>query len=387
MKPNVRLEPQAQQRRYDIDAIRVIAFAILIFYHIGMFYVAEWSWHLKSLYQAEWLTWPMLFVNQWRMALVFLVSGLALSFSMNKYKPSVFIARRAYRLGVPFLVAMVVIIPIQPYLELLSHPQLSEEYTSMSYVAFLWRYLHISTWPEGAFVGSTYGFTWNHLWFIPYLFCYTVVLGLIHPLLKKIKLQAYFEKTGFWGLLCIPILFQLFWKVTLDDSKLMTLALIGDTYAHGLYFSYFLFGYLIALRMSHWENLKAYRIRLLVFAAATCITLILFWKVFNHYTWQHYTHDVLVSINQCLWILTLLAWSYTKLNRPITWVNAINKRIYAWYIFHQSVILLLAYFLTKWMLGGILEACLLILMSVFACYLVVHRWGRGRVFKVLFGVE
>ena len=64
-------------RRHDIDALRVIAFGLLILYHVCMFYVLDWGWHVKSTYQAEWLQWPMQFVNQWRMPLLFVISGLA----------------------------------------------------------------------------------------------------------------------------------------------------------------------------------------------------------------------------------------------------------------------------------------------------------------------
>ena len=35
------------QRRYDLDWLRIGAFALLIFYHVGMYYVT-WDWHVKS---------------------------------------------------------------------------------------------------------------------------------------------------------------------------------------------------------------------------------------------------------------------------------------------------------------------------------------------------
>ena len=34
-------------RRYDIDALRVIVFGFLIFYHVGMFFV-PWDYHIKN---------------------------------------------------------------------------------------------------------------------------------------------------------------------------------------------------------------------------------------------------------------------------------------------------------------------------------------------------
>ena len=40
-------------RRHDLDALRVIAFGLLILYHAGMLYVADWDFHLKSTYLSE----------------------------------------------------------------------------------------------------------------------------------------------------------------------------------------------------------------------------------------------------------------------------------------------------------------------------------------------
>lgn len=30
-------------RRHDIDALRALAFALVIVYHVGMYYVADWG--------------------------------------------------------------------------------------------------------------------------------------------------------------------------------------------------------------------------------------------------------------------------------------------------------------------------------------------------------
>ena len=35
------------QRRHDLDWVRVLAFALLVPYHVGMYYVS-WDWHVKS---------------------------------------------------------------------------------------------------------------------------------------------------------------------------------------------------------------------------------------------------------------------------------------------------------------------------------------------------
>jgi len=66
------------QRLYYVDWLRTLVFVLLIFYHIGMLYVEDWEFHVKSQYQSKSLQYFMILVNQWRMPLVFLVSGFAL---------------------------------------------------------------------------------------------------------------------------------------------------------------------------------------------------------------------------------------------------------------------------------------------------------------------
>ena len=70
-------------RRLDLDWIRIIAFALLIFYHIGMYYVT-WDWHVKSPHQSDLIEPLMQLTSPWRLALLFLVSGAATSFIMAK---------------------------------------------------------------------------------------------------------------------------------------------------------------------------------------------------------------------------------------------------------------------------------------------------------------
>jgi Acyltransferase family. len=70
-------------RRYDIDSLRVIAFALLIFYHVGMFFV-PWSFHIKNSVIYEGTVFPMLFLNQWRLALLFVISGMGTYYALTK---------------------------------------------------------------------------------------------------------------------------------------------------------------------------------------------------------------------------------------------------------------------------------------------------------------
>src|SRR3546814_7430392 len=63
-------------RHYGMDWLRIGAFALLIFYHIGMYFV-PWGWHVKTPHPMDWVQIPMMATNSWRLPLLFLVSGYA----------------------------------------------------------------------------------------------------------------------------------------------------------------------------------------------------------------------------------------------------------------------------------------------------------------------
>ncbi|MBK6593472.1 MAG: hypothetical protein IPG23_12405 [Burkholderiales bacterium] len=57
------------------------------------------------------------------------------------------------------------------------------------FVQFLARYYTAAAWPEHAFAGWQHGYTWNHLWYLAYLWCYTLLLALLQPALASRRLS------------------------------------------------------------------------------------------------------------------------------------------------------------------------------------------------------
>lgn len=130
-------------RRHDIDALRALAFGLVILYHVAMYYVADWHWHLKSPYAAEWLQAPMRALNLWRMDLVFLVSGLAFGLVRRGQSVAGLVRLRSLRLLVPLAFGMAVIVPYQPYAQGVANGLIAP-----GLGAFLLRYYSGSTWPD-----------------------------------------------------------------------------------------------------------------------------------------------------------------------------------------------------------------------------------------------
>lgn len=53
---------QSSERRIDLDWVRILAFGLLIFYHVDMLYVS-WGFHIKSVHRLIWLEPVMLFLK------------------------------------------------------------------------------------------------------------------------------------------------------------------------------------------------------------------------------------------------------------------------------------------------------------------------------------
>jgi glucans biosynthesis protein C len=86
----------SKNRQFYLDWIRVLAFGILIFYHSGMFFV-PWEFHFKNNEIIDWIKYPMLFFNQWRLSLLFFISGVGISFALKSRTGWQFIRERNKR--------------------------------------------------------------------------------------------------------------------------------------------------------------------------------------------------------------------------------------------------------------------------------------------------
>jgi len=177
------------QRRHDLDRVRVFAFCLLVLYHVGMYYVS-WGWHVKSPAASTAPEPFMLLTSPWRMSLLFLISGVATAF-MLRGRGEGFVRRRSRQLLLPLLFGMLVIVPPQAYLQVVE--QLPGGYAG-SGLDFYGKYLAAYQGFCGSDGKCLVLPTWNHLWFLPYLWCYTLLAWLLWrlpaPALAAINMPA-----------------------------------------------------------------------------------------------------------------------------------------------------------------------------------------------------
>ncbi len=376
-------------RRHDIDALRVLAFGLLIFYHAGMLYVApvaDWrGMPLHSHYLATWLQYPMLFVNRWRLELLFLISGLAVHFLRGKTGLAGLAWKRTLRLWVPLIFGMLLVIPIQSYVT-----ALTDHAISPGFGAFLLR-----DWTHGY---QDYRLTWAHLWYLPYLWVYTMLLLLLLPALESrlgLRLRAGCLRLRGASLLVHPVLPLFAYGVLLSWRYPETHALVGDWYALATYATMFFYGYLFGTDSGMWAELTRLR-RITLALALFCFAAYLGLERFA----GQYFHDhaaVVVAKLLSVWlrysytwiaITAVLGWGHSLLNRPFRWLPYAREAVYPWYILHQSLLLIFAWQLLPLGLGPVAEPALILLGTIGGCALL-HKFliRRVRWLRSLFGLD
>ncbi|MBU0748871.1 MAG: acyltransferase [Gammaproteobacteria bacterium] len=354
-------------RRYDIDALRAFAFALVIVYHVGMYYVADWHWHLKSPHAAEWLQMPMRAVNLWRMDLVFLISGLAFGLVRRGQTVPGLLKQRSLRLLIPLAFGMAVVVPYQPYAQGVANGLIAP-----GFGAFLLRYYSHSTWPAGAFDGWEAGLTWNHLWYLAYLWAYTLVLGVLLPLAESApgrRLRQAFVGLRGGPLVLVPVLPLAVYSLLLWPHFPPSRDLINDAWLHAVFFTVFVYGYWIGLDTGLWAELVRLRWRTLALAV---LLLVLYLGLLG-LVLQHGIRAARLPLRLLadlyLWVvlLAILGWAHHRLNRPWPWLRWANASVYPWYVLHQTVIIVLVVWLAPAQWGPVVEPVVLVAGTLALC--------------------
>jgi peptidoglycan/LPS O-acetylase OafA/YrhL len=356
---------QSTLRLPHLDLLRVAAFALLIPYHVGMYYVS-WDWHVKSPAASSALEPFMLLSSPWRLGLLFFVAGAAcatLYFKCGRWAD--FARERSRRLLLPLLFGMAVIVTPQAYHELLTQaPELLPG--DGGYLDFWAAYLQGGQYCRGDDCMSVP--TWNHLWFLPYLWIYALLLA---PLLVRLPQRGLAWPD--WAWLLLPALPLIVFRMGLFPHFPSTHDLFNDVYNHALYSYLFALGWASRGRLAEGFWVAARRWRWLSLALA-----LLAWGVLVGYFHAYRNGpppEVLRQLMRALW--ALLSWWATS--AACGWAQQLAPRgqapmlrwlsgaVFCLYILHQTVIVLLTRLLLPLSLPWGLEALLLILLTTAIC--------------------
>jgi peptidoglycan/LPS O-acetylase OafA/YrhL len=372
-------------RRYDLDWVRIGAFMLLIFYHVGMYYVT-WDFHVKSDHASSTIEPLMMLTSPWRLSLLFLVSGVATAYLLARGSGN-FMRSRSARLLVPLVFGMAVIVPPQSYLEVVEKVGYGGSFAQF-YRLYITGYHGFCR--EDCLIMPT----WNHLWFVAYLWVYTLVLFILVWLAPRIipwlKEQAERRLAGL-GVLLWPIALLAAARIGLVARFPANHALVGDWYNHASYFPVFLLGFALAGTRAPWEALQRFRWHSLGAAILGWSSLCTYFGIYAADTAVppealRWLMRGVFGAQQWLAIAAVLGFAHRHLMRDNAARRYLTAAIFPVYILHQTVIIVLAHALKPANMAPPVEGLLLIMTTAAACFLAYELIRRIRILQPLFGV-
>jgi hypothetical protein len=375
--------PGTAERRIDLDWVRIAAFGLLIFYHVGMLYVS-WGFHIKSAHRITALEPLMLVLNPWRLALLFLVSGVATRFMLRKYALRPLLRSRSARLLIPLAFGMLVVVPPQSYeqiVEALGYPAGFVDFYLQHYLTFGSQFC-----PNPCIVMPT----WNHLWFVVYLWVYTMALGAVLAavpgLVEWVERKLASALSGPLLLVAPPLVFATY-RLVLFPNFHSTHALFGDWYNHAQFATVFLLGFLLARVEAFWNAIERQRWLALSLAAGFFLSFLVLRSTRDGGMPLKIYASIAYGFYQWLCIVAVLGFARRWLTADSAVRRYLTDAIFPYYIVHQTAIIMIAHALHGEDLPAWLEAGIVISGTAAACVLTYEIVRRVRILRPLFGLK
>ena len=382
--PSASQEGQAPpaSRWYYLDWLRVFALLTVFLFHNTKIFSYGDDWYIKN----DHLNWAMTlfdrFFELWGMPLFFVISAVGIYYSLNQRKNGQFLAERFKRLFIPLLLGIFVLSPPVMYIERITHGQFSGSF---------WQFFpHYFDGLEG--FGGNFAWTGSHLWYLLLLLLFSVLMLPLFRYLKQadrapIVLQKLPSLQGelflVVAVVCTGIIEAL---VNLQPDGLGRRDMGGWsplTYLVG----FFLCGYLLALNQKALSSFERNRTRTLLLGVCTTLLYLVLTLGYGYSSYR-IPFSFLRALNAWLWLATLLGFARRYLNVHTPLLAEANQAQLPFYILHQPVIVIVAFFLITWNIPVPAKFLLLALVSfgiVIGLYQGVIR--RLPPLRFLFGME
>ena len=368
-----------------IDWLRVVTTFCVFVFHSARFFDKFSDWHVRNA--TTWIGGSIIvgFMSQWIMPMFMVLAGASTYYSLRSRSAWQYIWERILRLLVPFLFGMFVIVVPQAYYELLYHGKLPCANLLGCYP------LYLLNLPE-----RLTHFSYYHLWFLAALLIFSLIcLPLFLNLLGKGKslLSGLASRINSpWKLMLLLVL-----PLGLIDILIYPGTFWGSRATGGwcpvAHLLFFISGYVLFANPGMAEQMRKLRWVVGVGAIAAFVAFgsmlgpLLDWKSYFGSAGYAVAQLVQALLSWCLLII------FINLGRQV--FNFRNKLLaYAseavlpFYILHQTVIIVVGYYVVRWELNSALKYLVILVVSfclIMALYHLLIK--RINVLRFLFGMR
>ncbi|MGB7055606.1 MAG: acyltransferase family protein [bacterium] len=358
-----------KERRYDIDWLRVLAVLLLFFYHPARIFSLWDGWYIENAEKSLAISIVATFTNHWHMALLFLLAGASTYFALGFRSSRRYVTERFKRLLVPLVFGLLVVVPPQIYISLLHNHKISSHTTSY------WEF-----YPDYFTSRYTGSFDMGHLWFIAYLFAFSLVCLPLFLYLRREsgqrllgRLAGFFSHPGMIFTLAIPVMVANY--------------LLLHFYPNLIYYLvFFFYGYILVADTRFEDAIAKFKELALIFGVVLYIAWISLVRlgVISGEWLQPIPHDLIAWC--CL--IAILGYGKQFLGFTNKFLKYAGEASYPMYILHQTVIIFIAYFVVQWNLGPLFKYAIIVVASLAATTLVYDLLvKRFNLTRFLFGMR
>ena len=355
-------------RIYFLDNLRIFMIFLVVLYHAGLVYessgIAAFFWIIHDLSTNNLSSIPnLMIIDIFIMPTIFFISGFLTPLSMKKKKGWAFLKSRFKRLIIPWIFAVMTLMPLYKIIFLYSRKMPQESWTT---------YFHFN---NGIFSQS-----W--LWFLPVLFLFDILylfFSRVNIKLSKITLKGAIGAVfliGFIYSFCMDIFKGQGWTKTIlidfQNERLL------------IYFMIFLLGslcYKLKIFESKWKNKKLY----ILIICTAWIPIILYRFLFINSFMRPGNHIFSEMVDALLmWFsfhLSLLCLLYVIINTFRYYLNKqgkiskeLNKNSYNVYIIHVIVLGGIALTMLNTAVPSLLKYLILTISTYAACNLIIYSY-------------
>lgn len=361
-------------RLSELDWLRVILIFAVFIHHVFMPFNGD-NWHIMNSESSKLLDDVMVYFEQFRLPILFFISGAGAVILLSKITVKKFTLDKLLRLFIPLLVGILLVVPPQSYIENINEFQ--------------------SYWQ--AYPTLALNFSTNHLWFIEYLIVFSFLAIPLNKFLKSTpgiaivncvaKLTKF--KGGLFLLVGLLIVIKIYFALLFpsDDNKIENLS--SSIY----YLFFFITGMIFMTNKVVWQAICDYRFYNLVMLSLSTIIF------YAYYYSPDLSEYLSVTVRWSIWwlvcclvswsaLLTILGYAQFYLKNTPKWLHLSNELIYPFYIFHQTVIVVIGFYVITWQTSMLIKIVSLLLLSLTItggiCFFIIKPFNF---FRFLFGVK
>ncbi len=366
-----------KERRYDIDWLRVLAVLLLFPFHTARIFDTNSGWYVKNAVLSEALTYFLFYVHPWHMALLFLLAGVSTWFALGFRSGGQYVKERFIRLLIPLIFGLLVIVPPQSYFGLLGHTGFSG-----SYLEWYPNYFSINPADmDGYFLG---GFALGHLWFILFLFLFSL---LALPLFLYLRRRDSGKRiTGWLASFC-----SLPGTIFLLAIPLYVMYRLIDFYPSPLYFiTCFIYGFILVADSRFEKAIDRHKAVALVLGPVLYL-FVAYFQVFSGFPRgvPSWVIDAYVTgFAPWFFLIAILGYGRRFLRSSNKFLRYTGEASYPVYILHQTVIVIIGFYVVQWN-AGIPTKYVTILVAAVIVSMIIYDLliKRTNVTRFLFGMR